>query len=252
MSYSLEFQSLLQHPQSKSHYIGLGNPNARILIVGKECAYDVTEKGCKNEFYENEFLKNYDKWQKLDSSRSLEDVHNWVENDKLDWDIFDPLAPYKGQYFAFGKRKGATSRTWYNYQKLVNIIRDLGRSDLSKNTSRIDFYKDCFITELNEHCRKSNTKLSAEEKKNTKRSIEQRFDWMKATNSFWSSFETVILACGPYADALRIDADLRHSIFGDANVISTIPTADGKVIKIPQLSLFISENLLQEIAKQVK
>lgn len=251
MSYSLEFQSLLQHPLSKSHYIGLGNPNAKILIVGKECAYDVTEKGCKNEFYENEFLKNFDKWQELDSSRSLEDVHNWVENDKLDWGIFDPLAPYKGQYFAFGKSKGATSRTWYNYQKLVNIIRDLGKSDISKNTSSIDFYKDCFITELNELCRRNNKKVPAEEKRATESSIRNRFDWMKATNSFWSHFETVILACGPYADALRNDLNLTHCIFGNANVISTVPIGDGKTRKIPQLSNYISDDLLTEIAKQV-
>lgn len=250
MSYSPEFKELLQHPLSKSHYIGLGNPNAKILIVGKECAYDV--KHDPYECYKNEFKKNFDKWQELNSSRSIDDVHNWVKNDKLDWDIFDPLAPYMGQHFTFGKSKVATSRTWYNYQKLVNIIRENGKSNQLKNTVKIDFYKDFFITELSELCRKSNTKLSAEEKQNTKHSIEQRFDWMKATNSFWSHFETVILACGPYADALRIDADLRRSIFGDANVISTIPTADGKVKKIPQLSLFVSDNLLQEIAKQVQ
>lgn len=247
MSYSQEFKGLLQHPLSKPHYIGLGNPNAKILIVGKECAYDLTDEG-----YTNEFKKNFDKWQGLDSSRSIANVPNWVENDKLDWDIFDPLAPYKGQYFTFGKSKGATSRTWYNYQKLINIIRENGKSNQPKNTVCIDFYKDSFITELSELCRKSNTKLSAMERQKTKRNIEQRFDWMKATKPFWSHFETVILACGPYADALRFDADLRRSIFGDANVISTISTADGKVKKIPQLSLFISDNLLQEIAKQVK
>ena len=251
MSYSLEFQSLLQHPLSKSHYIGLGNPNAKILIVGKECAYDVTEKGCKNEFYENEILKNFDKWQELDSSRSLEDVHNWVENDKLDWDIFDPLAPYKGQYFTFGKSKGATSRTWYNYQKLVNIIRDLGKSDISKNISSIDFYKDCFITELNELCRRNNKKVPAEEKRATESSIRNRFDWMMATSSFWSHFKTVILACGPYADALRNDLNLTHCIFGNANVISTVSIGDGKTRKIPQLSNRISDDLLAKIAKQV-
>lgn len=249
MSYSKEFQELLDNPQWKSgkHFVGMGNPNAKILIVGKECAYDTN-----SDSYKYEFLQNFDKWREFDSSRSIKDVKDWVKNEKYDPNIFDPLAPYRGQRFASGKSKGATSRTWCNYQKLVNIIRDLGKSDVTKNTSNIDFYKDCFITELNEHCRRNNNKLTAEEKRVTEQSIRNRFDLMKTTNSFWSRFETVILACGPYADALRIDADLRHSIFGDANVISTVPTADGKVKKIPQLSLFISDNLLREIAKQVK
>lgn len=248
MSYSKEFQELLDNQQWKSgkHYIGLGNPNANILIVGKECAYD---KDCDG--YKYEFLHNFDKWQEFDSSRCIDDVKSWVDNEKLDWGIFDPLAPYKGQRFTFGKSKGTTSRTWYKYQKLINKIRDLGKSDVPKNESNIDFYRDCFITELSELCRTNNKNLPAAEKHATELSIRNRFDLMMATRFFWSHFETVILACGPYADALRKDFKLTHSIFGYANVISTVPIGEGKTRKIPQLSNRISDDLLAEIAKQV-
>ena len=69
----------------------------------------------------------------------------------------------------------------------------------------------------------------------------------KEIKSFWSHFETVILACGPYADALRKDQQLTQDIFGKAKVISTINNRN-----VPQLSIAISNELLREIAKQVE
>lgn len=69
---------------------------------------------------------------------------------------------------------------------------------------------------------------------------------MIATKPFWAHFKTVILACGPYADALRENASLTSAIFGDANIISSV---GGK--KIPQLSNRISDQMLKEIAVQV-
>jgi len=169
---------------------------------------------------------------------------------------FCPFAPYnKPQRFTIERKKGdkiisgagGTSVTWYNYQKLINYIRELGKLDNPVNTSTIDFYKDCFITELNEKCRVNNYGLSVKERQETEENIRQRFDLMKETKSFWSHFDTVILACGPYADALRKDQQLTRDIFGDAKVISTINNRN-----VPQLSIAISNELLREIAKQVE
>ena len=103
-----------------------------------------------------------------------------------------------------------------------------------------------FITELNELCRPNNHRLSAEERRKIEENIRNRFDLMIATSSFWSHFGTVILACGPYADALRADPKLPRAIFGNAKVISSVNDK-----KIPQLSFAISDELLREIAKQV-
>ncbi len=69
---------------------------------------------------------------------------------------------------------------------------------------------------------------------------------MITTSSFWSHFKTVILACGPYADALRESPELRRTIFRNAKVISSVNNK-----KIPQLSFAISDDLLKEIANQV-
>ena len=247
-----EFKDLLQNPLWKKgeHYVGLGNPNAEILIVGKECAVDEN-----SDSYKCEYSQNYNLWKNRDWSIKVEDVKNWIDNPILDWKIFDPLAPYSGQRFTVERRnkdgevisgKGGTSATWYKYQKLINFIRERGKLDSPVNTTHIDFYKDCFITELNELCRLNNHRLSAEERRKIEENIRNRFDLMIATNSFWSHFKTVILACGPYADALRADPRLTRAIFGCAKVISSV---NGK--KIPQLSFAISNDLLREIAKQV-
>ena len=247
------FQKLLMEFSQKEvkHYIGLGNPNAKILIIGKECAH---EEGSTSA--QQECSNNYNQWMKL-----VEKGHGFINEEEIpqwdgSWETFCPFAPYnKPQRFTIERKKGdkiisgagGTSATWYNYQKLINYIRELGKLDNPVNTSTIDFYKDCFITELNEKCRVNNYGLSVKERQETEENIRQRFDLMKETKSFWSHFDTVILACGPYADALRKDQQLTRDIFGDAKVISTINNRN-----VPQLSIAISNELLREIAKQVE
>ena len=247
------FQKLLMEFSQKEvkHYIGLGNPNAKILIIGKECAH---EEGSTSA--QQECSNNYNQWMKL-----VEKGHGFINEEEIpqwdgSWETFCPFAPYnKPQRFTIERKKGdkiisgagGTSATWYNYQKLINYIRELGKLDNPVNISTIDFYKDCFITELNEKCRVNNQGLTAIERKKTKENIQKRFDLMKETKSFWSHFETVILACGPYADALRKDQQLTRDIFGDAKVISTINNRN-----VPQLSIAIRNELLREIAKQVE
>ena len=239
MSYSKEFHHLLSCPlwaQGK-HYIGVGNPDAGILIVGKECAVNK-----ESDFYREDYARNFERWQTRDSSLRVEDIKEW----QRDWHLFDPFVPYKGQRFTIerrGRHNGGTSTTWYNYQKLTNLIREQGKLSTPSNTATIDFYQDCFITELNELCRSDNTHLTARERTETEQSIRNRLDLMRATSPFWSHFHTVILACGPYSKVLRENKELRRSIFGAANVIAAISDKP-----IPQLSYAISNDLLRAIA----
>ena len=171
------FQKLLMEFSQKEvkHYIGLGNPNAQILIIGKECAH---EEGSTSA--QQECSNNYNQWMKL-----VEKGHGFINEEEIpqwdgSWETFCPFAPYnKPQRFTIERKKGdkiisgagGTSATWYNYQKLINYIRELGKLDNPVNTSTIDFYKDCFITELNEKCRVNNYGLSVKEKQENKKRI---------------------------------------------------------------------------------
>ena len=102
-------------------YIGTGNPNAKILILGKECAIDKNES---RKQYENEIMKNAKNWKNnIDNHISIENA----DKDEL-WkkDInsqINPLYPYRGQYFKRNRNNNfGTSSTWYNYQKMfINI-----------------------------------------------------------------------------------------------------------------------------------
>ena len=44
-----------------------------------------------------------------------------------------------------------------------------------------------------------------------------RFDWMRRTN-FFNQFKIAILACGPYAEAIKKDECLKKDLFGNAEV----------------------------------
>lgn len=238
--------------KEKKAFIGYGNPDARILIIGKECAYRQGDDG-----YRNEYVRNFDMWQNHDKNKTYDSVNTWVERDTCDWSIFDPIAPFKGQYFKCRRTKTdeqdritydnfGTSKTWYNYQKLINFYRDMHKGCYLPNQTRIDFFKDCFITELSEICRPNNKRLNVMQRKEVEDNIRERFDLMRETSSFWSHFDTVVLACGPYSKALRERPELRTSIFGNAKVLME---ALGK--PIPQLSYAISDELLMEIARMM-
>lgn len=91
--YSEEFKSLLQNPHWANRFIGYGDPDAKILIVGKECAIDKNNDPFK--MYEHEYLQNFTLWRRnVNGMVSTDSVKNWISNP--DWGIFNPLAPFKG------------------------------------------------------------------------------------------------------------------------------------------------------------
>lgn len=224
-----QFQSLKQlledlKKMNIQPYIGYGNPNAKILIIGKECAsYNPNDRGCiscknnndceeyKNykEFYE----KNFEQWYATIfeghpcSCKSGENPYDFESKN------FHPRYPFFRQENKIrqkGKEKG-TSSTYYWYQHLVDEIFGRGKSEY------INFFKDCFITELSDICRPNNKNISIEQGKETEDSIRNRFDWMRKTN-FFNQFKVVILACGPYATAIKEDDKLRFELFGNARI----------------------------------
>lgn len=141
-NYSEEFCNLIKKVNQEGNeffgqYIGIGNPNAKILIIGKEPAIYQTQNKMQ---YENEILGNaifLEDNVKDDFGQSC--VENFFDVGKL-----NPLYPYKGQVFKKDRNvnKG-TSPTWYNYQKIINLIKSN-----KLNSESIDFHEYCFSTDF--------------------------------------------------------------------------------------------------------
>lgn len=248
MNYPKEFIELLENKEWEKNYIGVGNPNAKILIVGKECA--------TNDYIgyhgEEGIHPNFALWketvQRMDI-KEMEDVEKWGPGM-----VPNPLYPYKGQLYKkyseikdkngnVVKRRGecGTSATWFNYQKLINIYRDHQNGyPFRSNRQTIDFFKDCFITELSDISRPNNNNLSSTDRQKTECSIRTRFELICKTPFFQNQFSIVILACKPYAEKLD-----KQRMFGEAKIIEYAPMI------IPQLSVNISDDLLESIASQM-
>ena len=193
-------------------FIGYGNPEAKILIVGKECALkEHTEPWIK--FYE----PNFKQWKESFDGHGFCFRHGETPYD-FEHGNFHPIYPFFKQYNKIHRgmdNDGRTSATYFYYQRLIEKIRAC--NGYTEKSEYVDFFKDCFITELNDACRPDNKNLDSTQRRETEDNIRNRFDWMRKTN-FFNQFKVVILACGPYADAIKNDKTLRRNLFGEANV----------------------------------
>lgn len=89
---------------------------------------------------------------------------------------------------------------------------------ITNPTEQPSLFNDCFITEMCEICRPNDKNLTKEQHKEIESNIRKRLDWMRETN-FFNQFKVVILACGPYAEAIKNDEVLRKDLFGEAFIV---------------------------------
>ncbi len=115
MNYTKEFEELIENSIEHNQYVGLGNPNAKILFVGKEAGIPIgttITHGSANSWKE----KN------IDYSMSFVPPESNVKNHR---------------------------HTWQKYQKLYNqIIDKLQIIESSKKDYKITFVENTFTTEL--------------------------------------------------------------------------------------------------------
>lgn len=193
MNYNDNFLKALLKCKNKNLYLGTGNPNAKILIIGKECALNKTVQ-----------LEDYQ--TKLEDERKLveENLQGWqklVNNEPLQYSI-DQSYPYKGQENKINKKlkndqyNGGTSSTWTKYQKLYETIYCNG----VKN-EKVTFHENIFITELNQiPSANSNEQNLLLRKESIKKRVEYFFPL-----DFIQRFPVVVLACGHYSRDFNIN-----------------------------------------------
>jgi tRNA (cmo5U34)-methyltransferase len=187
--YSEEFEKLVNKGVTEGFYIGTGNPNAKILIVGKEAAI-----GFENDF-EKHNHKNYSNNAK-DWLKNIDSKITAIENDwNIERYLSDPLATnnplfvFKGVKISDHKE----GQTWRKYQKLYDIIFN-GAIDI-KNDRLYNFQENFFLTEMSDAPYR--TTSEAQQKEYFKIELEKRRKEF-FTSDYVKHFPVIILACGNY------------------------------------------------------
>lgn len=169
-------QSFIDLLNSKHDYIGQGNPNAKILIIGKECSIAETEM-TKNNFTD---------WEKnCAEETTIDNLPDSVTS--------NPLYPFK---FLRYRVSGNNSPTWDGYQTMINMF--LPEEQKTKKGDPYNFWQYCFITEISAYnLDKSKNKRFAP----TAESIEQRISEQGILRrEFFQQFPIIILAIHRYHD----------------------------------------------------
>ena len=190
MNYSESFKHLV-FDNNSSNFLGWGNPNAKILILGKEPAIDTSTEYGQSQ-YEIEVVHNKQDWREnIINQTDYEDVFSVCHRQ-----YGNPLFPHCWQKYQVKNRRAGilpngdgTSRTWYQSQKLIDMItcREFTRNGY------LDFHKYCFSTDLSAKAALNNSLTNKEE---TIKSIQERQSLF--TSDFFKGFPVVIAAIGNY------------------------------------------------------
>ncbi|QYS91975.1 hypothetical protein JJC04_04930 [Flavobacterium covae] len=222
-------------------YIGTGNPFSKILIIGKEASII---REIDEEQYNKEILENFKDWNNLRDFNS----------DKIkerDFQNYSPLYPYKGQILTINNGENfGTSKTWMNYQKLINFI----FNDIDNKS--INFHEYSFLTEVNSTPSRKTKDAKTESIPFRKTNI--------LSSDFFKDFSVVIISGVGYFEIsdgyneIEKIFDVKFSEKRYANTNNNtqpfwVHTSETKiVINTHQLSIGISDLLLKEVASEVR
>ena len=233
--YSKEFINLVNKAFSESeiltpeekaegnpYYIGFGNPNAKILFVGKEKGFDKEKNFGQFEF---ESLLNPKEWKSyIDNSIGINTNKHYNSNTYI-----NAFYPY------FGKNKGG--HTWSKYEKILkNIYPEM-------TTENNNFLSYAFLTEVNfQPSKYSKIKVF---------NNQERIDFLK--EEYFKSFDVIILACGKYLSNTQIeeifDVTLQDNEKSEKHeLLKIFKNKDRILLNTRQLSMAVSNEYLKNIS----
>lgn len=246
-----DFFEALNYSNANNLYLGLGNPNGKILLIGKETSND------KIGFDEMSKI-NLKSWDDIISkNKSYEDIGFLEDN---------ALFPWKGQKFTIRREKkdgtitgaSGTSTTWYYYQYLTDLIYN---NAIKEKKNLIDFHEFCFQSEINQ----LNAKQSSHIPKNDLLRIKSIKDREKLfTLNFFKYFDVIILASGHYHKDFDFDIQKTFGVkwTGKTNVLSkgnwynlhydNLEKPKRILIHTRQFSTLISKELIEAIANECR
>lgn len=168
------FRAYINVCKNKNEYIGLGNPYAKILLIGQEPA----QSGNADEHIK----------------KNIDDITACLNNGDLH------LLYHQSRFYKDRKDKNGNpilNRTWNAYQKLIDYIRPEGKKCMDPENT--DFCMDAFTTEINNTV----SLRPAHDRK-------LRIETLKESD-FIKGFPVIILACGPYIHNIEGDRQIDNT-----------------------------------------
>ncbi|MCH4156551.1 MAG: hypothetical protein LKF31_09640 [Muribaculaceae bacterium] len=247
-SYPKEFVNLVKTRTDTGDFIGFGNPEAYLLIIGKEQAFNTSTVRGKI-LYQIEIMQNHHDWVQNINNRTsaTKDLVYHIpfastgspialpisgsaalKNEMVQWkDIFNPLWPYMALSSA------ANIPTWAAYQKLVYSV-----NAIKKNPKLpYCFWKDAFVTEMSQVPSTTSMGISNSGVKN---SVNSRINNNILSHDFFRTFHYVVLACGNYVNAAKINAMFGPIIKSYPKV--QLPSKTGKSSSGNYYTVYINSN----------
>lgn len=195
MNYSEEFKKLLR--ETIEGYIGHGNPNAKVLFLGQEPAWN-REIPEQQERYLREIATNRSEWSEIVARREgYETIDAYVANHNNAPTYCSPLHPWPLQKFQIRRGseesgnltgKEGTATTWYYYQVLTNLIFD---KTLSKD-AMLTFHRLTFHTDMSDAAYRQHDAT----KSDSIESMMKRMELLK--QPFFQNFPIVIASVGNF------------------------------------------------------
>lgn len=225
MEYTQEFKDFVNvcmRPDEQNLYVGIGNPNAKILFIGKEAAMREADDDYKNN------------------------AKCWGEH--IAEGICHRLTYPVGEDCSL--RNGWGRNTWSKYQKLKDCI----VKNKEVKPFYVDFLKDVFTTEINDSPSKKTSDA-------VKIGLNARKKLFK-DSLFIQNFPVIVLACSGYLKndenireiddifGVTYDGDENgKKVYTSANWFYTHHSKDGcrLVIHTRQLSANVLNDMLEEI-----
>ena len=152
--HSESFQNALNFCKEKNLFLGFGNPNAKILILGKEHYHNHKSDKDTDEFYDEILLardhdnkKNIEGWEQniLNAFQPNFDEINeplWNENPEIAWYFQNNKG---NRELKNGTFNNGTSGTYLSYQKIYQNVFLNGQKQ-----AQITFQKEFFLSEMND------------------------------------------------------------------------------------------------------
>ena len=254
--YTEKFKQVVQYCKENNLFVGYGNPNGKVLVIGKEAAHIGKEETTENLEKKKEelFQSNLSQWEHI---LSTNEVPNYDGERPISHE--NPLYAYGNQFNKKDIRKegkpynGGTSDTYLNYEKLYEQLFLQG-----EKLEKINFQKEFFITEFSDYPTKESYKNEDIEALR-KQSIEERKPLFALP--FFKEFPIVIVAAGDYPEKYNFDMQQTFDVQWEGKTIEVGKywynlhfSKDNKRILIHtrQLSNSFSRELILAIANEAK